>query len=264
MEFGTGPDSTRHIHSMHAEVLGPGKAGEAPVFVLVHGLGMSSVYMMPTARLLSRYGKVYVPDLPGFGRSGKPDHPLSIPELADALAGWMELHRLGQPLLIGNSLGAQVMVDFAVRYPGRLAGAVLVSPTVDFAARTVTAQTLRLMADVWEEPPSLYWIGLTEYWRAGFRTIHQTLRHALADPVLEKLPHIRVPVLLVRGGRDPIVPQAWIELVSRLIPGARLKVLPDAAHAVNYNSPDALAAEVLEFLETLSGLRLVSQTGSSF
>lgn len=234
---------------MHAEVLGSNRTEGAPVFVLVHGLGMSSVYLMPTARLLAPHGQVYVPDLPGFGRSGKPDHPLSIPELADALAGWMALHEPGPAVLIGNSLGAQVIVDFAVRYPSLLTGVVLVSPTVDPAARTVTAQILRLVADVWNEPPSLYWIGLTEYWRAGFHTILRTLRYALVDPVIEKLPCIRVPALLVRGGRDPIVPQSWIEQATRLIPGARLVVFPDAAHAVNYNSPHVLTDEILGFVE---------------
>ncbi len=233
---------------MHAEVLGVKPAEGNPVFVLVHGLGMSSLYFMPMARRLARHGKVYVPDLPGFGRSSKPGHPLSIPGLADALAGWLELHQLGPALLIGNSLGAQVIMDLAVRYPRRLAGAVLVSPTVDPAARSIVAQTLRLIADVWKEPPSLYWIGLADYWRAGFRTMLHTLRHALADPVLDKLPRIGVPTLLVRGGRDPIVPQAWIEQAARLIPGARLAVLPGAAHAVNYNSPDALVDLVLGFM----------------
>jgi 2-hydroxy-6-oxonona-2,4-dienedioate hydrolase len=233
---------------MHAEVLGMNQAEGSPAFVLVHGLGMSSLYFMPTARRLALHGKVYVPDLPGFGRSGKPDHPLTIPGLSDALAGWLDHHQLGPVLLIGNSLGAQVIIDLAVRYPRRLAGVVLVSPTVDPAARSIGAQTLRLMADVWEEPPSLYWIGLTDYWRAGFRTMHHTLRHALADPVLDKLPRIGVPTLLVRGGRDPIVPQSWIEQAARLIPGARLVVLPGAAHAVNYNSPDALVDLVLGFM----------------
>ena len=58
------------------------------------------------------------------------------------------------------------------------------------------------------------------------------------------------PVLVVRGGRDPIVPQPWVERAVRLIPTATLAVIPNAAHAVNFNSPDVLAAEILKFLET--------------
>ena len=65
---------------MHAVVLGAG-ATDAPTFVLVHALGMSSRYMMPTADLLSAHGTVYAPDLRGFGLSDKPPQPLAISAL---------------------------------------------------------------------------------------------------------------------------------------------------------------------------------------
>src|SRR5437867_1857927 len=61
--------------------------------VLVHGLVVSSRYMIPTATRLAQHYRVYVPDLPGFGKSAKPSHTLTITELADALAAWM--HELG-------------------------------------------------------------------------------------------------------------------------------------------------------------------------
>ena len=74
-------------HSVLIEQDGP-RTGQN--FVLVHGLGMSSSYMMPTARLLSPHGNVHVPDLPGFGKSDKPSRILSIHALADVLNEWLE------------------------------------------------------------------------------------------------------------------------------------------------------------------------------
>jgi len=57
---------------MHARVSqGPG----SPAMVLVHGLVVSSRYMVPTAERLSPHHPVYVPDLPGFGKSDKPPVP---------------------------------------------------------------------------------------------------------------------------------------------------------------------------------------------
>lgn len=235
--------------TLHAVVLGEDASSAAPTFVMVPGMGMSGRYMMPTAMLLAAAGRVWVPDLPGCGRSGTPRTVPGIPELADALAAWMEIHELVTPVLIGNSLGAQVIVDFAVRYPERLERAVLVAPTIDPAAPRVGSQVFRLLADGFFEPVALYWIALTDYLRAGFGRVLQTLRHALADPVERKLPLITCPVLVIRGGRDPIVPQPWVERAVRLIPSARLVTVPKAAHAVNFNSPAALAAEVLKFLE---------------
>jgi 2-hydroxy-6-oxonona-2,4-dienedioate hydrolase len=237
--------------AMRACSLGDDAGGEAPVFVLVHGLGMSGRYMMPTAERLAAHGRVYVPDLPGFGRSGKPRHALSIAELADSLAEWMAVNSIKGPVLVGNSLGGQVIVDFALRHPQRLVAAVLVGPTIDPEARNVSTQVFRLLVDILREPLGLYWMGLTDYLRAGIGRVLRTLRHALADPVLEKLPLIRVPVLIVRGGRDPIVPQRWVEQAAQLIPDARLVTLRDAAHAVNFNSPEALTREILSFLRDL-------------
>src|SRR6478735_3817824 len=99
------------------------------VFVLIHGLGMSSRYMMPTACLLAPHGIVHVPDLPGFGKSEKPRHVLSIAELSDCLHEWLAARNISSPVLIGNSVGAQVIADYAARYPEGLRCAVLVAPT---------------------------------------------------------------------------------------------------------------------------------------
>jgi pimeloyl-ACP methyl ester carboxylesterase len=72
---------------MHACVsVDPAPARSLPV-VLVHGIGVASRFMVPIAELLAPYHRVYAPDLPGFGKSGKPAHALNLIELTDALAG---------------------------------------------------------------------------------------------------------------------------------------------------------------------------------
>jgi 2-hydroxy-6-oxonona-2,4-dienedioate hydrolase len=234
---------------MHAVEMGEQTHGSRPVFVLVHGLGMSNRYMMPTAELLSVLGKVYAPDLPGFGKSGKPSHIPTISELADSLAEWMAAVGINSPVLIGNSMGAQVIVDFAVRHRTRLTAAVLVGATIDPEARRMSTQIRRLLTDVPREPLALYGIAMTDYFRAGVGRCLQTLRHALNDPIAEKLPALRVPVLIVRGERDPIVPQRWTERAAGLAPDASCVIIPGAAHAVNYSAPEALVKEVMKFME---------------
>ncbi len=224
--------------------------GSRPVFVLIHGLGMSGRYLMPTADCLSTHGKVFVPDLPGFGSSSKPSRALTIPELADALAEWLAAVGIESPVLIGNSLGAQVIVDFAARHHSRLAAAILVGPTIDPEARRIFIQIRRLLRDVPCEPFGLYGIAVMDYLRSGICRCLRTLSYALEDPITEKLPKIRVPVLVVRGEKDPIAPQQWVEQAAALIPDARWISIPGAAHAVNFNAAEALVTAVLEFLES--------------
>lgn len=234
---------------MHGMKLGEHKDACRPVFVLVHGLGMSSRYLMPTANLLSAWGDVHAPDLPGFGKSGRPSRILTIPELADALAEWIKATGIQSPVLIGNSMGAQVIVDLSVRHRSCLSAAVLVGPTIDPEARRMFTQIGRLLADVPREPPGLYGIAVTDYLRAGVARCLRTLRHALDDPITEKLPAMQVPVLVVRGEHDPIVPQEWTERAVKLIPIADCMTIPGAAHAVNFSAPEALVKVVLHFLK---------------
>ncbi|MDP9476918.1 MAG: alpha/beta hydrolase [Actinomycetota bacterium] len=220
----------------------------SPAVVLVHGLVVSSRYMIPTAQKLAPHHEVCVPDLPGFGRSGKPPSVLDVAGLSDSLAAWMETVGLGSAVLVGNSVGCQVVADLALRHPERVERAVLQGPTMDPEARTTLRQAARLALDGTREPPSLLPVMLLDYASAGLRRSFATFRYALRDPIEEKLPRIQAPTLVVRGERDPIVPQRWAERAARLLPEGRLVVVPGAAHTMNYAAPSELARVVREFL----------------
>lgn len=75
-----------------------------------------------------------------------------------------------------------------------------------------------------------------------------TARNALADRIVDKLPRIQSPALVVRGSRDPIVTQAWAEEVTRLLPQGRLEVVPGATHTMTFKYPRELADVVLPFV----------------
>jgi pimeloyl-ACP methyl ester carboxylesterase len=233
----------------------PASAPDAPVVVLVHGLVVSSWYMMPTAvRLAPRY-HVYAPDLPGFGRSAAPPAVLSIPELADALVGWLDACQIDRAALVGNSFGCQVIVDLAMRYPKRADRLVLLGPTVDAAARTLWQQFFRLLEDIRQEPPMAPWNYLADLWKANLRRGFGTLWHTLDDRLEQKLPHVAVPALVVKGELDPLVPQAWAEQVASLLPQGELVVVPGGTHTINASAPDAFVWSITPFLEPMQAQR---------
>jgi len=212
-------------------------AGGKPPIVLVHGQVISSLYMVPTAKRLAPFFPVFAPDLPGFGKSAKPPRVLNVPELADALAACMDALGLQRAVLVGNSLGCQILVDLAVRYPGRAQCVVLAGPTIDPSARTAPRQIARWLHDWLYERPSLALAHVRDYYKAGVARGLRTFRYALADRIEEKLPHVHAPALVVRGSRDPIVPQKWAEEATRLLPKGRLAVIPGGSHCVNYTTP---------------------------
>jgi 2-hydroxy-6-oxonona-2,4-dienedioate hydrolase len=68
---------------------------------------------------------------------------LDVPELADALAAWMTSLGIGPAVLIGNSLGCQILVELALRHRERVKCLVLQAPTPDPAARSARQQIVR-------------------------------------------------------------------------------------------------------------------------
>jgi 2-hydroxy-6-oxonona-2,4-dienedioate hydrolase len=230
------------------------EADGAPVAVLVHGVGVSSRYFLPTAGRLAASCSVYAPDLPGFGRSERlPGRP-TVRRLADALEAWLDAAGLARPdVVVGNSFGCQLLVELAARQPERVGRLVLVGPTIDRRARSLVRQAGRLALDLTREPPGLLAVEALDYtlhlWKSGFAGFAEMLR----DPVETKLPHVQAPTLVVRGARDPIVPRAWAEEVAATLPHGHLAEVAGAPHAVNYAAPDELVRLTLEFLAQREG-----------
>src|SRR5262245_66439806 len=113
---------------MHARIGGHGRHRQ-PV-ILVHGMIISSRYMVPTAVELAPLCPVYAVDLPGYGDSVKPRAILSLTELADALASWMDAMGFPSAHLVANSFGFQVLAEFALRHVHRVDRLVFQGPTV--------------------------------------------------------------------------------------------------------------------------------------
>jgi pimeloyl-ACP methyl ester carboxylesterase len=233
--------------TLQARIGGPsGDASDA--VVLVHGVAVSSSYLLPVARVLARRRRVCALDLPGYGGSFRPERPLGLRALADALGAALRALGLEPATLLGNSFGCQVIVDLAARgeVDGRL---VLAAPTVDPGARSFAAQAARLALDAVREP-ALVPVVLRDALAIGPRRVLAASRAAVADPLEAKLPRVSAPALVVVGSRDPLVPLGWAERVSALLPAGRLAVIPGAPHATNFSAPGPLAEHVERFLAT--------------
>jgi pimeloyl-ACP methyl ester carboxylesterase len=227
-----------------ASVGGP---GDTTPLVLIHGLAVSHRYLMPLAARLARRHPVHVVDLPGFGLSCDPGRVLGVAEHADHLATWLGAAGLAPVVVLGNSFGCQVAVDLAVRHPDRVRGLVLVGPTMDPSARTALRQILRWLYDTAQEDPLQLPILVRDVLDAGPRRVAGTLTHALRDPIEDKLPLVKVPVLVTRGSGEPIVPRAWAQVATALLPLGELAETP-GPHNANYGAAGHLSELVLAFL----------------
>jgi pimeloyl-ACP methyl ester carboxylesterase len=130
---------TLRIHSRLRDVM-----TNADPLVLVHGFGIGSSYFVPLAARLSHHAPVYAPDLPGHGPSDHDARPLTVAELAQALASWMEAMGLRGAVVVGHSLGCQVALHLAASRPELASRLVLIGPTADRSTRSVDDRPERL------------------------------------------------------------------------------------------------------------------------
>jgi pimeloyl-ACP methyl ester carboxylesterase len=220
---------------------------DATPIVLVHGLS-SSRTLKPLINALGTRRPVFAPDLPGFGMSDQPIHPLDVPALADALRRWMIDNELAPAIVVGVAFGCQVAVDLAAAYPAAVDRLVLIGPMFDPEARSTARVALRWARNAPRSSPRLAPTVVHDFIDAGPWRSLRTLRRALADPIEEKLGEIEAKTLVVRPQRDHLVPEAWTERVAKQIPDAELVVLPKAGHSIGPRTATRLTALLVPFL----------------
>ncbi len=232
---------------------------DAPVLVLPCSLGTSRELWKPVL-FTSRYRVLRV-ELRGHGSSPAPPGPYSMDELARDALDLLDELEFARVAWCGLSLGGMVGMRLGARTPERLERLVLActSAHVPFPdayserAATVREQGIEPVADA---IVSRWFTDLTApETRARFRAIlvatepegYAGCCEALAAwDFREQLPEVAVPTLVIAGEADEATPKADTDLLAEQIPGARLTVLPSAAHLANVERPHEFADAVLE------------------
>jgi pimeloyl-ACP methyl ester carboxylesterase len=226
---------------------GTGPELDVTPIVLVHGLS-SGRSLKPLIRELGSRRPVFAPDLPGFGMSDQPIHPLDVSGLADALRHWMFDNQLAPAIVVGVSFGCQVAIDLAAHHPAAVDRLVLVGPTVDPEARSPARIAFRWARNAPRSSPRLAPTVIHDFIDAGPWRSVRTLRRALQDPVEEKLSEIEASTLIVRPERDHLVPEAWTKRMAERIPDSELVVLPRVGHSIGPRAAARLTALLVPFL----------------
>ncbi|GEK23445.1 alpha/beta fold hydrolase [Cellulomonas xylanilytica] len=224
------------------------RVGVAPVFVLVHGIGASHRYFGRLHDELARHGDVHAVDLPGFGGLPRPDGPRSIAQLADALASRLDALGVAGAVLVGHSMGAQVVVELAVRHPALVSHLVLLGPVTDPERSSPVVQAWDLFRDMLREPPSANVLVLADYLRCGPRWYLTELPAMLRYPTLDAVRRAPCPVLVVRGADDPVARARWAARVAAAAADGRLLEVAGARHVVQHRRPQETATAITAFV----------------
>jgi 2-hydroxy-6-oxonona-2,4-dienedioate hydrolase len=223
-----------------------GVAG-APVVVLVHGYLVSSRYLLRLARALSADCDVYVPDLPGAGRS-RSARILNTHELAGALGRWLEVADLRDVTLVANSYGCPVVVETALTNEERVDRVVLMGATSDPLASTPYHLMGRFARQFYREPLWFWASAFRDLFDCGLRRAWQTLVHVSRHDMLAAVQRLRQPVLVLRGQHDAVCPDQWATQVAAASGAAEVVVIEGVAHTAHTRRPQEIAGHLVAFV----------------
>jgi pimeloyl-ACP methyl ester carboxylesterase len=227
------------VDGTYVRVSSIGQPGDR-AFVLVAGLGIAATYYERLAPHLNENGPVHALDLPGFAGVPRFRGAVSIERYADAVEQVIRELRLEDPVLVGHSMGTQVVTEVAARNP-HIRDLVLISPVVDSRARSIPISALRFLRSALHEPAAVRWHGVTAYALCGWHWFRKVLPEMIAFPIEDRAAEVRARTLIVRGEHDAMVPRDWVRSLARVFPHAVLREVVGGAHSVMHAQADAVA-----------------------
>jgi pimeloyl-ACP methyl ester carboxylesterase len=272
------------LHGQRVTFLEAGADSDGPVVVLLHGLASSSQTWSSVVPLLGRHAHVIAPDLLGHGQSAKPPTgDYSLGAYAAGLRDLLVTLGLDRATIVGHSFGGGVAMQFAYQFPELTERLVLVASgglgqgvTIALRAATLPGTQLVLRALATLAPPWLARVvrrvvravpvldgpdldglasAFTSFTDGGARgAFAQTVRGALnwSGQRLEGTERFyllaEVPVLLVGGSRDSVIPIEHTVGAHNLLPGSSLQIFEGAGHFPHAEQPTRFAELLTHFL----------------
>ncbi len=265
--------------NVHYKQAGQGE----PVLILLHGFGASTFSWREVMQPLGEFGTVVAFDRPAFGLTERPlpgdwtgRSPYSPEAQVDLLFGLMDALGIQEAVLVGNSAGGTVALNAALFNPSRVRGLVLVdaavygtggspawirpllqTPQMDrigpLFVRSISTDGIDLLTSAWHEPERItpqviegYRKPLqAENWDVG---LWQMTKASRASNLAGRLEELELPVLVVTGDDDRIVPTDESIRLAAEIPGAELVVFENCGHVPQEECPEAFLRAVEPFL----------------
>ena len=264
--------------NVHYKKMGQGE----PVFVLLHGFGASLFSWHAVMEPLSQSGTVIAYDRPAFGLTERPmtwvgENPYSPQASVDLLLGLLDHFNVQKAFLIGNSAGGTVSMQFTLQHPDRVQALILVDPAVyeggggpswlrpfyntpqmnhlgPLIVRSIQKSGLDLIKTAWYDPSKITqetWDGYTKPLRADNwdRALWYFTAASQPSGLPDRLSEFTLPVLVITGDTDRIVPTADSVRLAGEIPDAKLVIIPHAGHVPHEEQPVLFMQAVDEFLK---------------
>ncbi|MEM6712351.1 MAG: alpha/beta fold hydrolase [Pseudomonadota bacterium] len=242
---------------------------DKPSLLFIHAFTCNaSLWDGMIARFASRY-RCLAFDLPGHGQSEPNDQASDMGLLADCAAAVLDAAGVETAHVCGLSIGGMIAQKFGLSYPERAASLTIACSTGRLAPEAGPMWRARLEAisskGIWSQVESTMerWFGeglMARFEPADLDPIARMIatttvagalscgRAVKAHDLLDELPALTVPTLVIGGEKDLSFPASHPEALAQAIPGAKLVMLTDAGHLAPVQVPDAFEAALGDFL----------------
>lgn len=255
--------------------------GEGTPLLLINGWGGNlDSWSDEMVSLLSERHRVITMDNRGTGRTDKPDIPYTMDMMAADSKAVLDSLGVEKAHVMGFSMGGAITQTFGVNYPdsvlslvicGASAGrensvssdpkiqmdlALIANPTPVMTERDVTVKLLYLLYSKEYVEENLEELVLDEtysdYPTPSFALMNQS--HAISTlNAYPYLPELKVPVLVITGNEDVLVPPENSEIIASRIPGSELVMIPGCGHGFLKQKTEESVGHILRFLEKVDG-----------
>ncbi|HEY2991680.1 MAG TPA: alpha/beta hydrolase [Methylomirabilota bacterium] len=235
--------------------------------LLIHGAGVSARTWVQQLRGLADVVRPIAIDLPGRRESDAASDPTLATYAELTYEALRRLHS-GPAFVVGHSLGGAVAQVLAERHPEVVKGLVLIStcakmPRVDGTTRVLAAMpwpfrraALQWMARRTLLAPSALSdavrLTLDEIRECPASTIQCDLAIGRAIDLEDVARRLRVPTLILCGGRDELTPPPLSQQLATLIAGSRLEIVPSAGHMLPLEAPGTVNRAIVDFVRALA------------
>lgn len=266
--------------NIHYKKYGSGE----PVFILLHGFGASLFSWREVTEPLAELGTVIAYDRPAFGLTERPmewegESPYSQEAQIQLVIGLMDALGVEKAILVGNSAGGTISMLAALQYPERVESLILVDPAVyagggapswsrpllktpqmnrvgPLIARQIQTRGPELVEVAWHDSSKIapdvmegYQKPLqVENWDKALWYLTVSSRES---GLAERLNELTLPILVITGDDDRIVPTEQSVRLAGELPNASLVVIPQSGHVPHEETPAEFMQAVIQFLETL-------------
>jgi pimeloyl-ACP methyl ester carboxylesterase len=250
-----------------------------PAFILLHGMGASTYSWHAVFDAFAGMGTAVAYDRPGFGYSERPevdrwmtDNPYSNEAKVEQLWALMDTLGIQQAVLVGHSAGGAAAIQAALERPERVQALILIAPAVyntfslpDFIRqalwipqidrlgpllmRGVVGQGDKILENAWHDPSLITTQDRVEYLRPfqaeGWDNALWEMVKARGNPGISKrLDELSLPVLVVSGDDDHVVPIWNSQRLARAIPDAQLVIIEACGHMPQEEKPEEFLSAV--------------------